>query len=121
TAAGPHGGENPGSRREFAADTARKVAWVGLAVPVRQVRRVERIEREVRALRHLFGIALVFRGTEAGLHAGPRTHAEHIQAVDLAIRFLVLRFRGTRAEDPVERRAGEVRGIAVRERYVGRG
>ena len=114
-------GNLPHVAREVSTQAVAEVGRIGFTIPVRQVRRVEGIEREVRALRDLLGIALVFRGTEAGLHAGPRTHAEHIQAVDLAIRFLVLRFRGTRAEDPVERRAGEVRGIAVRERYVGRG
>src|SRR2546427_10150728 len=67
--------DHPGSAREVPADTARKVAGIGLAVPVRQVRGIERIEREVRALRYKLCVAFVFRGAEAGLHAGPRTHA----------------------------------------------
>ena len=112
--------EHPGLAREVSTDTAGEVARVSLAVPLGQVRRIERISREVGTLCHLLGIAVVLRATHAELEAFPRTHSERIQAVELPVRFLVLGFRGTRAEDPVERRAGEVGRIAVRERHVSR-
>src|SRR5207248_5200072 len=74
---------------------------------------------EVRALCNLLGVSFVLRPAEAELDAGPRAIVEQISTVDLAIGFLVMGLSGTCAENPVERRAGEVRRIAIGEAHVG--
>src|SRR4029077_21164317 len=95
---------------------------IGLAGPARQVGGVERVGGEVRALRHLRGGALVLRPAIAELDPGEVAAGAHVElAVDLRVFLLVARLAGAGAEDPVERRAGERRRVAARERDVGGG
>src|SRR6185437_13048612 len=97
----------PHVAREVAAQAAREVARVGLAVPRRQVRRIERIGGSERSLRGLERLARVLGIAAAELDAAQQALRRDPLGVDLAVLLLVLAQRRARAEDEVERGAGE--------------